>query len=180
MTLSNLFLIEHEQRMGSARKPRTWTGCSGHRDSYWEFTVWEAVFTQIPANRFCLPGQASAGVSSSSILRVTLCPGAGKAPPMESRRLSYSILWPTFGSGFCRLKIRPRFCSSEARNASSPSGRPVCSWARRTFRSSSRITRVKNRRQSGRAGARVRLEQAGRHVHSGAPRRCSSDTVAAS
>jgi hypothetical protein len=34
---------------------------------------------------------------------------------------------------FWRLKIWPRFCSRDARKASSASGRPVCSWPRRTF-----------------------------------------------
>ena len=71
-----------------------------------------------------------------------LCFGRRKGHPAQPSRL-------TLGPGFWRLKIRPRFCSSDARNASSPSGRPVCSWARRSFRSSSLITLVRNRRQSG-------------------------------
>ena len=53
------------------------------------------------------------------------------------------------GPGFCRLRIRPRFCSSVARNASSPSGRPVCSCKRRTLMSSSQITRARKPRQLG-------------------------------
>ena len=44
-----------------------------------------------------------------------------------------------FGPGFCCLRIRPKSCSSDARNASSHSGRLVRSWARGSFTSSSGI-----------------------------------------
>jgi len=53
------------------------------------------------------------------------------------------------GLGFSRPKIRPRFCSRDAKKASSPNGRPLCSWPRRTFRSSPRITLISRRHQFG-------------------------------
>ena len=56
------------------------------------------------------------------------------------------------------LRIQPRSCSRVARNASSPGDRPVCSWARGRFASSSRVTRARKARQTG-------LLQQGGHTH---------------
>ena len=70
--------------------------------------------------------------------------------PGEGFRGQHTHLACTFlGPGFWRLKIRPRFCSSSARKFSSPSGRTVCSCARRAFNSSYLMALVNRRRQLG-------------------------------
>jgi len=74
-----------------------------------------------------------------------------------------------FGSGFWRLKLRPRFCSRDAKKASPPSGWPLWSWSRRTSKSSSRITLISRRRQLGaswsKGATRTSDEATGPNLH---------------
>lgn len=52
-----------------------------------------------------------------------------------------------FGPGFCRRSTRPSFFSNRLRKSSSPRTRPVRSWARNRFNSSSVTALVNKRRQ---------------------------------